>query len=178
MVRGGGKVVMGGYSGVVIKITILVPPVLLCWWWMKMMMMMLQWGLTIVACLTAVDDGGLTVVWCLLVDEWSDEDLQWWHASFTSWWGGGGVITSYVSLTGHSVGPLLFPFGSPTGATKVHFTWQQLGQLLGLDLQHSASLLGGATIEKLAFEAQPNGCSQKPGGSVPWFLCKRQCWGE
>ena len=34
-------------------------------------------------------DGGLTVVWCLLGDEWSDEDLQWWCASFTSWWGEG-----------------------------------------------------------------------------------------
>ena len=36
--------------------------------------------------------------------------------------GGVGVITSYVSFTGHSVGPLLFPFGGSAGATKVHFT--------------------------------------------------------
>ena len=68
--------------------------------------------------------------------------------------GGGGVITSYVSLMGCSVGPLLFPFGGSSSATEVHFTRQQLGQLLGSDLECSASLLGSATIEKLAFEAQ------------------------
>ena len=33
-----------------------------------------------------------------------------WCASFTSWWGGG-VITSYVSFMGHSVGLLSLPFG-------------------------------------------------------------------
>ena len=178
MVKGGGKAVMGGYLGVVVKIPILVPPVLL-WWWRMMMMMMwcsedLQWWHASLR----VDDGGLTVVWCLLVDEWSDEDLQWWCTSFTSWWGGGGVITSYVSLMGHGVGPLSFPFGGSSSATEVNFTQQQLGQLLGPDLKHSASLLGGAAIEKLAFEAQPNGCSQKLGGSVPWLTCKRWCLGE
>ena len=31
MVRGGGKAVTGGYSGVVAKNPVLVPPVLLCW---------------------------------------------------------------------------------------------------------------------------------------------------
>ena len=36
--------------------------------------------------------------------------------------GRGGVITSYVSLTGCGVGPLLLPFGSPTRATQVNFT--------------------------------------------------------
>ena len=87
--------------------------------------------------------------------------------------GGRGVITSHVSLMGCGVGPLSFPFGGSSGATKVNFTRQQLGQLLGPDLEHSASLLDGATVEKLAFEAQPNGCSQKLGGSVLWFPCKR-----
>ena len=91
MVRGGGKAVMAGYSGEVIKIPILVPPVLLCWWWMMMMMMMMimvQWGLTIVLCLTA---GGWWRTYSGLTPcGWvSDEDLQWFDASFTSWWGGG-----------------------------------------------------------------------------------------
>ena len=53
------------------------------------------------------------------------------------------------------MGPFSFPFGGSSSATEVNFTQQQLGQLLGLDLECSASLLGGATIEKLAFEAQP-----------------------
>ena len=79
MVRGGGKAVMDGYLGVVIKNPVLVPPVLLCWWWMMMITMrcskdlqlwhallqwwrtysglmppwwwMKWWGLTMVACL-------------------------------------------------------------------------------------------------------------------------------
>ena len=72
---------------------------------------------------------------------------------------GGGVITSHISFMGRGVGLLLLPFGGSAGATQVHFTQQQLGQLLGLDLKHSASLLGGATLEKLVFEVQPNGCS-------------------
>ena len=38
--------------------------------------------------------------------------------------GGVRVITSYVSFTGHGVGPLTFPFGSPTRATKVHLPQQ------------------------------------------------------
>ena len=38
--------------------------------------------------------------------------------------GGGGVITSYVSFTGHGVGPISLPFGGSTGATQVHFTQQ------------------------------------------------------
>ena len=101
----GGKVVTGCYSGVVIKIPILVLPVLLYWWWMMMMMMMVvQWGLTIVAHLTA---GGWWRTYSGLMPScgWiSDEDLQWFDASFTSWWGGAGVITSYVSFMGHSVG--------------------------------------------------------------------------
>ena len=98
------------------------------------------------------------------------EDLQWCDASL--WMnevmrtyncgmphsllgGGGGVITSYISFMGHGVGALLLPFGGSTSATQVHFT----RQLLGPDLKCSASFLGGAAIEKLAFEAQPNGCS-------------------
>ena len=39
--------------------------------------------------------------------------------------GGGrerGVITSHVSLTGHGVGPLLFPFGGSSRSTEVNFT--------------------------------------------------------
>ena len=36
--------------------------------------------------------------------------------------GGEGIITSYVSLTGHGVGPLSFPFGGSSGATEVNFT--------------------------------------------------------
>ena len=40
--------------------------------------------------------------------------------------GRGGVITSYVSLMGHGVGPLSFPFGGSRGATEVNFTRQQL----------------------------------------------------
>ena len=35
---------------------------------------------------------------------------------------------------------------------ELYFTIGQLGQLLGPDLKHSASLLGDAAIEKLAFE--------------------------
>ena len=38
--------------------------------------------------------------------------------------GGVGVVTSYVSFTGHGVGPLTFPFGSSAGATKVHLPQQ------------------------------------------------------
>ena len=98
------------------------------------------------------------------------EELQWFDASLWmnevmrtynggtphSLLGGGrGAITSYISLMGHGVGLLSFPFGSPTRATEVHFTQQQLGQLLGSDLECSASLLGSAAIEKLAFEVQP-----------------------
>ena len=65
------------------------------------------------------------------------EDLQWFDASL--WMnkvmrtynggtphsllgGGGGVITSYISLTGCGVGPLSFPFGGSSGATEVNFT--------------------------------------------------------
>ena len=176
---GGGKAVMGGYSGVVIQIPILVLPVLLCLWRMMMMMLMrcskdLQW-------------------WCTLL-QWMMEDLQWFDTSLGmnemtrtynggmphSLLGGGrgGVITSHISLMGHGVGPLSFPFGSSSSATEVNFTWQQLGQLLGPHLKHSASLLGSATIEKLAFEMEPNSCSQKLGGSIPWFPCKRQHSGE
>ena len=36
--------------------------------------------------------------------------------------GGGGVITSYVSLTGCGVELLSFPFGGSSGATEVNFT--------------------------------------------------------
>ena len=36
--------------------------------------------------------------------------------------GGGGVITSHISLMGHGVGPLSFPFGGSSGATEVNFT--------------------------------------------------------
>ena len=78
-------------------------------------------------------------------------------------WGEGGSSPAMSFLPGHSVGPLSFPFGGSRGATEVNFTQQQLEQLLGPDLKCSASLLGGAAIEKLAFEVQPNGCSQKPG---------------
>ena len=122
-VRGGGKAVTGGYASVVIKIPTLVPPVLLCWWRMMMMMMMVQWGLTIVAHLTA---GGWWRTYSGLTPPcgWiSDENLQWFHALFTSWWGGG-VITSYISLMGHSVRQLSLPFGGSTSATQVHFTQQ------------------------------------------------------
>ena len=76
--------------------------------------------------------------------------------------GGGGrgrVITSHVSLMGCSVGPLSFSFGGSSGSTEVNFTRQQLGQLLGPHLKCSASLLGGAVIEKLAFEMEPDCCS-------------------
>ena len=38
--------------------------------------------------------------------------------------GGVRVVTSYVSFTGHSVGPLMFPFGSSPSATKVHLPQQ------------------------------------------------------
>ena len=80
MVRGGGKVVTGGYAGVVIKIPILVLPVLLCWWRM-MIMMVVQWGLICGTphCRWMMEDlqsftphlwmskwWGLTVVWCLV----------------------------------------------------------------------------------------------------------------
>ena len=100
----------GGYAGVSIKIPILVLPVLLCWWWMMM---------------SDDNDGGAV------------RTLQLWHASLqmNKWWWvvlmphsllgwGEGVITSYVSFMGHGVGPLSFPFGSPTRATQVHFTQQ------------------------------------------------------
>ena len=159
MVRGGWKAVTGGYLGVVIKIPILVPPVLLCWWQMMMMMMWCSEDLQWWHASLQVGDGGLTVVWHLLGDEWSDEDLQWWCTSFTSWWGGGGGHHQLCLPHRPQCGPLSFPFGGSSGATEVNFTWQQLGKLLGLHLKHSASLLGGATIEKLAFEAEPNGCS-------------------
>ena len=72
----------------------------------------------------------------------------------------------------------MLPFGSPTGVTKVHLTRQQLGKLFGPHLKCSASLLGGATIEKLVFEIEPNGCSQKLGGSILWFPCERCHSGE
>ena len=120
----------------------------------------------------------------MMMMRWCSEDLQWWHASLQwmmedlHWFdaslgmkevmraynggtphsllgGGKGVITSYVSLMGRGVGPLSFPFGGSSGATEVNFTRQQLGQLLGPDLEHSASLLGGAAVEKLVFEVQP-----------------------
>ena len=73
--------------------------------------------------------------------------------------GRGRVITSHVSFMGHGVGPLSFPFGGSSRSTKVNFTRQQLGQLPGLHLKCSASLLGGAAIEKLAFEMEPDHCS-------------------
>ena len=91
---------------------------------------------------------------------------------------GGGIVTSYVSFTGHGVGPLLISFGGSSSATEVNFTQQQFGQLLGLDLKCSASLLGSAAIENLAFEVQPNSHSQQSGGSVPWFPCKRCAQGS
>ena len=64
------------------------------------------------------------------------EDLQWFDASLgmnevmriynggtphlpLGGWGGG-VITSYVCLTGCSVGPLSFPFGGSSGQSKVN----------------------------------------------------------
>ena len=120
---GRGKVVTGGYAGVVIKIPILVPPVLLCWWWM-MMMMVVQWGLTIVVCLTAggwwrTYKGFLPHLW---MNEWLGLTVVWCLIHFLV--GGGGVITSYISFMGHSVGPLSFPFGGSTSATQVHFTQQ------------------------------------------------------
>ena len=66
------------------------------------------------------------------------EDLQWFDASLVmnevmrtynggmphSLLGGGegGVITSHISLMGHGVGLLSFPFGGSSGSTKVNFT--------------------------------------------------------
>ena len=128
------------------------------------MMMMMMWcskDLQLLVCLTVVM-----------------EDLQWFDASLVmnevmrtynggvphSLLGGGGggrgrVITSHISFMGCSVGLLSFPFGGSSGSTEVNLTSQQLGQLLGPHLKHSASLLGGATVEKLAFETEPNCCS-------------------
>ena len=68
------------------------------------------------------------------------EDLQWCDTSLVmsevmrtynggmpcSLLGGGrgrrGVITSHISLMGHSVGLLSFPFGGSSGSTMVNFT--------------------------------------------------------
>ena len=102
---------MGGYSGVVINNS--------------------HFSTTCTAVLVMDDDddddgdGAVRTYNCGAPHCWwtSDKDLQLWHALFTSWWGEG-VITSYVSFMGCGVGPLLLPFGSPAGATQVHFIWQ------------------------------------------------------
>ena len=85
----------------------------------------------------------------------------------------GRLITSHISLTGRGVRLLMFALGSSSRSTKVNLTQQQLWQLFGSHLKHSASLLGSAAVEKLAFEMEPDRCSWKPGGSIPWFLCER-----
>ena len=125
-----------------------------------------------------VGDGGLTVVWCLLVDEWSDKDLQWWHASFTSWWGEGGsspaMSPSWAVVWDH----FHFPLVALPEPLRYTLPDNSLNSCLAQTLNVVQASLVGATIEKLAFEVQPNGCSQKPGGSILWFLCKTQCLGE
>ena len=87
------------------------------------------------------DDGGAVRTYNCFTPHcrWMMEDLQWFDSSLVdegvmrtysgltprSLLGGGVVVvTSYVSFTGHGVGPLLFPFGGSTSATKVHFTQQ------------------------------------------------------
>ena len=65
------------------------------------------------------------------------EDLQWFDASLgmnkvmrtynggtphSLLAGGRGVVTSYISLMGCGVGPLLFPFGGSSNATEVNLT--------------------------------------------------------
>ena len=71
--------------------------------------------------------------------------------TFTSWRGGwrGRLITSDISLMGHGVGPLTYALGSSSRSTKVNLTWQQLWQLFGSHLKHSASLLGSAAMKNL-----------------------------
>ena len=151
--------VTGGYSGVVIKNPVLVLPVLLCWWWMMMMTMrcckdiqlwhaLLRWWRTY---------SGLMPPWWWM--KWRGLTMVAHLIHFLVGGGRGRVITSHISFMGHSVGPLSFPFGGSSRSTVVNLTRQQLGQLLGLHLKCSASLLGGAAIEKLAFEMEPNCCS-------------------
>ena len=105
---------MGGYADVVIKIPILVLPVLLCWlmdddewWWWRWV----QWR---------TYNCGMPHYWWTSV-----EDLQWFDASFTSWWGG--VITSYVSFMGPQCGTaytsLWQPHWSHPGTPYLTVAW-------------------------------------------------------
>ena len=119
---------------------------------------------------------------------WCSEDLQLWHASLqwvmedlqwcdTSLWMNK-VTRTYNGGAPHSLlggGEGSSPATSPSWAAWCGTTFASLWWLhqchpgtLYLtaawtaawpDLKCSASLLGGATIEKLVFEVQPNGCS-------------------
>ena len=164
---GRGKVVMGGYAGVVIKIPILVLPVLLCWCWM-MMVVVVQWGLMIVVCLTAggwwrTYNGfsphlwmnewwGLTVVWCLI------------HFLV-----GGAGSSPTMSPSWAMVWDLFhFPFVALPVPPRYTLPNSSLDSCLAQTSNFVQASLAVLPLKNLCLR-----CSQQLSGSIPWFLCKR-----